>query len=447
MIKFIKGNKRLLIAYSAAISLQILFILGFIIFNWSSQISQNSLLYNFFRDSLEPYQDYQIWYKSFVNNFINKDWVPYSYSFPDIEFYTDWFSYLFDLFVGIRQYYYIYPPLFLYILSLLGMFNINLIFIPLLFATNLLPFVIYKFLSQSFNKKVAEWGFLATIFCPLLIFYNGGLLLNTSLVSLFFTITLYFISTHKYKSACVFLSISFLIKQTILFFILPVLIYMVLESCRKDEAKFTLDYFKKLLIYSSIILGILFLGSLPWIVIYPSRYLNSILLPQSMRINPDFITPHHNYPVYWFSFLIDLKFPYWFLYIVGFLNFTAIGVVLTEIFVVVLLFYWHSHNTLNWVKFLDVIVYTAFLTHIFFPRGVFKYYFTFHIPLIILWLACHYYKVLTNDKKKNMRLLLYLISVSLCVILIPRFYYLLLIWAILIIMIRKSTKLSLTLEI
>jgi hypothetical protein len=215
---------------------------------------------------------------------------------------------------------------------------------------------------------------------------------------------------------------------------------MVLQSCKREEGKFAYSYFKKLLLYSSIIIGILFLGSLPWIFIYPSRYLNSIFLSQSVKLNPAFIIPHHNVPIHWYSFLIVLDFPYWFLYIVGFLNFTFVGILITEIVVVGLLHYWYSHNKLNWVKFLDIIVYTAFLTHLLFPRGVYKYYFTFHVPLIILWLACHYYEAITTDRGKNLGLLIYFISISLALILIPRYFYLLLIWAILLIVIRKSSN-------
>ncbi|MFX1374308.1 MAG: hypothetical protein ACFFA0_00710 [Promethearchaeota archaeon] len=437
--QFLKANKILVISYIIGLSIQILFILGFNIYNWISQIPRNSLLFEFFRTSLEPYQDYQIWYKSFVDNFVHEGWIPYSFSFPDSELYTDWFSYFWDLFVGIRQYYYVYPPFFLYIISLPGLFHVNLIFIPLLTATNLLPIVIYKFLSNSFNQKVAEWGFLATSLCPLLIFYNGGLLLNTSVVALFFVITLYLISIQKFKIACIFLSISFLFKQIILFFILPALFYMVLKSCRKGEEKFILHYIKKLVLYSSLIIGTFLIGSLPWILLNPTRYINSIFLTQSVRFDPAFITPQHNTPVHWYSFLVALELPYWVLYIVGFLNFTSIGIIITEILAVILLHYWYSHDKLNWIRFLDLIVFTALLSHLFFPRGVYKYYFTFIVPLVILWLASYYYNDLTSKNNKNLRLLCYFISISIAIILIPRFYYLLLIWSVLILMIRKTS--------
>jgi hypothetical protein len=214
---------------------------------------------------------------------------------------------------------------------------------------------------------------------------------------------------------------------------------MILKSCKREEDKFAFNYFKKLFVYSSIIFGTIFLGSLPWILINPSRYLNSIFLSQSISFNPAFIAPHHNTPIHWYSFLIVLDSPYWFLYIVGFLNFTFIGIVITEILVVMLLHYWYFHDRLNWVRFLDIIVYTAFLTHLLFPRGVYKYYFTFHVPLIILWLAYHYYEGLKTNRSKNLRLLSYFLLISLGLILIPRFYYLLLIWTVLIVMIKKSS--------
>ncbi|MFW9973249.1 MAG: hypothetical protein ACFFDF_23900, partial [Candidatus Odinarchaeota archaeon] len=287
-------QKKLVIAFLISLIIQIILIIGFFCFDWISQISQDSLLNDFLRFSLEPYQDYQIWYKSFVENLFNHNWVPYTYYFPDIEGYSNWFSYLMALFVGLRQYYYIYPPFFLYILVLPGLIDINLIFIPLIVSTNLLPFMLYKFLKVQCNVKVAEWGFLATTLCPLLIFYNGGLLLNTSIVSLFFVITLYLVSIKKFKSACVLLSISFLFKQIVIFFILPMVVFMVLQSSINKEGKFAKLYLKNLLIYSSIIIGTIFVGSLPWIVINPGGYIDSIFVRQGFTFIPDFQIPHHN---------------------------------------------------------------------------------------------------------------------------------------------------------
>ncbi len=435
-------RKKLVFAFLISIAIQVIIILGFNYFNWISLISQNSFLYDFFRSSLEPYQDYQIWYKSFVKNFLYEDWVPYSAFFPDIGDYTDYFSFLWDLFVGISQYYYIYTPFFLYAISLPGLINLNLIFIPLLISTNLLPIIIYKFLSISCNDKVAEWGFLATVLCPLLIFYNGGLLLNTSLVILFFISTLYLVYIKKYKSACVLLAISFLFKQIVLFFILPILAYMVIESSKNREGKFIKIYLKRLLLYSTIILGVIILGSLPWIIINPIGYIKCVFVSQGFSFLPSFQIPNFNSPMHWYSFLVGLNLPFWILYILGFLTFTTFGIIIIEIIIIVLIHRWYHQKTLDWKKFLDIIQFTAFFSHLFFPRGVYKYYFTFHIPIIILWLGFHFKNLLDEKKSIRTKMFIYFIAISFLILLIPRNFYLLFIWGIVIFMIIKNLKMN-----
>ena len=438
----LKIRKKLIFAFIISVVLQIMLFLGFNYFNWLSHISHSSLTYDFFIYSFEPYQDYQIWYQSFVNNFIHKGWIPYSAFFPDIGVYTNYFSYLWDLLVGISQYYYIYPPFFLYIITLPGLVDMNLIFIPLLISTNLLPLLIFKFLSTHFNEKVAEWGFLAIVFCPLLIFYNGGLLLNTSLVTLFFIGALYLVSINKFKSASLLLAISFLFKQIVIFFILPMLAYMVIQSSKKKDSKFIKLYLKNLITYSSIIFGTILLGSLPWIIINPSGYIKCIFVTGGVSFFPQFLIPNSNSPMHWYSFLAGLNLPYWILYIIGFLTFSAIGIIIIELIAIVLIHRWYYQKSLNWVKLLDIIVYSAFLIHLFFPRGVYKYYFTFHVPLIILWLVFHFKDRLDENRIVRIRWFLYFIIGTIVVLLIPRNFYLLFIWVIVIIMINKNLKIN-----
>lgn len=443
----LKTQKKLILAFLVSLAIQIILILGFNYFNWLSKISQNSLLYEFFRYSLEPYQDYQFWYQSFVEKFIHENWIPYTAFFPDIGDYTNWTSFVWDLFVGISQYYYIYPPFFLYSITLPGLIDINLIFIPLLISTNLLPIIIYKFLSTQFSEKVAEWGFLATVFSPLLIFYNGGLLLNTSLVTLFFMAALYLTFIKRFKLACIVLAISFLFKQITIFFILPILAYIVIESSKNRNGKFIFSYLKNLLIYSAIIFGVILLGSLPWIIINPYGYIKCLFVSQGFSFLPDFYIPNFNSPIHWYSFLVGLNLPYWILYIIGFLTFSTMGIIVIEIIVIFLIHRWYYQNSLDWLKLLDIIVYIALFSHIFFPRGVYKYYFTFHVPLIILWLAFHFKDRLDENRSVRIRWFLYFIIGTILVLLIPRNFYLLFIWAIVITMIYKNLKLNERIEV
>ena len=118
ILPFLKKRNKLIIVYLIAISVQIFLFISFFSYDWISQISQDSILFHFLKTSLEPYQDYTIWYQSFVEKFVYEDWLPYSFSFPDIHKYADLYSFIWDFIIGIRQYYYIYPPFFLYIISL-----------------------------------------------------------------------------------------------------------------------------------------------------------------------------------------------------------------------------------------------------------------------------------------------------------------------------------------
>jgi len=166
-----------------------------------------------------------------------------------------------------------------------------------------------------------------------------------------------------------------------------------------------------------------------------------LLAEQSITFNPDFSNPAYNFPVQWYSFLIGLGAPYWLLYILGFLTFTYIGIILIEILVILLIYKWHKKNTLNLIKLLDVIVYTAFLSHLFFPRGVYKYYFTFHVPLVILWICFHFNEIISSDKSKRSKWMLIFILVSLIIIIIPRLYYLIIIWGIIALIIKVNLNL------
>ncbi|MFW9973250.1 MAG: hypothetical protein ACFFDF_23905, partial [Candidatus Odinarchaeota archaeon] len=152
-------------------------------------------------------------------------------------------------------------------------------------------------------------------------------------------------------------------------------------------------------------------------------------------------------PVHWYSFLAGFNLPYWIIYILGFLTFSFIGIILVEIIIIALLHYWYHRRTLNWLRFLDIIIYTAFLSHLFFPRGVYKYYFTFLVPIFILWFVFHYKEAYLKENSIRMRWLLYFIGMSLMILLIPRNFYLLLVWIIIIIIIFKSKNYNHSLQV
>ncbi len=429
----LKSKKKLIFVLIISICIQITIFLIIQLSNWISQKPIDEPWFTFLTQTIEPYSDYKIWYQTFVKQTLYEDWLPYMdilrINVPEAEWYHYWFIENKELFLN-----FIYPPFFFYILILPSFISIELVFLPLLLTNVLLPIVVYKFLSNNFTQKVAEWGFIATAVNPLYIFYSGGLALNTSLMTFFFVLSLYFISTNRFSLSIIFLAITILIKQIIIFFVPPIMIYIILKSFTdKEKASFYL-YVKKFIIYFGILITILFLGSLPWILITPSNYLISILTPEIQV--PTFLPPfhfpypHYNYPIFWYDFLYSLKAPYLVFWFFGFLNFTYIGIISLEIVVISMLIYWHNKNILNWVKFLDIIIYTAFLSYLFFPRGLYKYYFSFYVPLVVLWICFHFGYRLSNNKSKRTNWILIIVLISIIFMLLPRTYYLILIWGL-----------------
>lgn len=434
-------SKKAKYLYISTIFIQILLIVSIQFFNLVSSDTFGSVNYTNLMNILEPYLDYKIWYQRSAFQFVYTDWVPYLNYFDDPSSFDNLASFLWYYFVGGGNIPFIYPPFFLYVLTLPAFININLVFLPLLIANIMLPIVIFKFLSSNFNHKIAEWGFLAMCLCPLLIFYNGGLLLNTSLMTLFFTLSLYYISIKRFNLSIVFFAIAILFKQTVVLFGLPLLTYIVFKSIKNKEQEQFFNYFKNLFKFLGILIGILFIGSLPWIIINPISYINSLYIEHGISLNPDFNALHYSIPVHWYDFLSEFNTPYWIIYILGFLTFSLTGIIIVEIFSIVLLYYWQKKGALEWLRFFDLIIYVSFLTHLFFPRGVYKYYFTFHIPLIVIWLCSHFHEDLLRNELKQKRWLLYFIIISLGIMFIPRNYYLMLIWLLFSMMLSKNRSL------
>lgn len=373
---------------------------------------------------IEPYSDYDYYYKLFARAFVSGSWTPYS---GVVE--HPWLSS------------YFYPPLFLYILSIPALISPELVFLPLFLADVGLPVLIYLFLRERF-EKIASWGYIIIACCPFLIFYDGGLFLNTSLVLFALIVSLYFFYGEKYKTAVFTLALAFLIKQVILFFIPPLFCYAVLKSST-DSKK---SYFKQFAILGVVLSGTIGIGSLPWFLLTPTNYISAVFMGQAPTLTPDLQPRHLTWPLHWYSFLIDLRVPTEINYIVGFLTFTMLGLLISEIFSVIFLIRWHRAGVLDWVRILDIIVFVAILSHLFLPRGVYKYYFALHIPLIILWIAFHY-QISLETARGRKRWGGVVIGLSSLILIIPRQLYLLLIWLIFFLIIwtdfkKHSTKLK-----
>lgn len=424
---FLKERKKIVNTYILSIIIRGMIAFFFIIY-LPNIISSNSIWNELLMNNIESYADYKYYYQGFASEFVNGHWIPYR---SCVHFKHNEFPY-------------VYPPFFLYVISLPALISVDLVFLPLFLADILLPIVIYKFLIKSQGQKIAEWGFLASAFCPLSIFYNGVLFLNTSLVTLFFIISLYFISINKFKTSIVMLGITILFKQTIILFVLPIELYIIFQST--EDKTSIIAYFKKAILYFGILSIVVILGSLPWIILFPEEYIRANAAGGGTSLTPKFVPIGMTWPVSWYSFLINWGAPYWLLYIISFLNFTFIGIIFTEILSLFLLQRWYLKKNLNWTKLLDLIVLIAFLTHLFFPRGVYKYYFTLHVPLVILWICFHFGETMKEKSSQRKKIFLIFVSVSLIMLITPRLYYLLIIWILFFVWSKKTLRMYKTIS-
>ena len=441
----LKSNKKLIFVLSISICIQITIFLIVQLSNWISQKPDDGFWFKFLTQTIEPYSDYKIWYQTFAKQTLYENWLPYLKLFhielTEAEWYHYWFVENEDLFLN-----FIYPPFFYYILILPSFISIQLMFLPLLITNVLLPILIYKFLNNSFNQKVAEWGFIATAINPLYLFYSGGLALNSSLITFFFVLTLYFISTSRFGYSIVSFAVSILFKQIMIFLAPPIIMFITLKSAIDKKYPFLNNYKKKFFFYSAILGIILFLGSLPWFLIAPGNYLFTMIAPgvEHPTLVPTFHFPypHYHYPIFWYDFLYSLKAPTFLFWIFGFLNFTYVGIISLEIVIMKILFTWHKKGILNWVKFLDIIMYSTFLSYLFFPRGLYKYYFTFYVPLVVLWVCFHFSYRLSKNNSKGTTWTLIIGLISIIFMLLPRTYYLLLIWGVFFYILKKNRILT-----
>ena len=429
----VKLNKRILFIFIISLCIQISFFIIIQLSNWISQKPVDEPWFTFLTQTVEPYSDYKIWYQTFASQTLYEGWLPYlnilNIYVPEAEWYNFWFVYHEELFLN-----FIYPPFFYYILILPSLISVDFVFLPLLLANVFLPILIYKFLRNNFNRQVSEWGFIATCFNPLYIFYGGGLALNVSLITIFFVLTLYYISKNRFGLSIICLSISILFKQIMLLLVPPIVAYLAINSINNKIEVNIFNYLKKILFYCGIIVIILFFGSMPWILIAPVNYLSTMFSPgvQAPTLLPifHFPYPYYNFPIFWYDFLYWFQAPYIVFWIFGFLNFTYIGIVALEFVMIIMIFYWKKRNILNWVKFLDILIYTLFLSYLFFPRGLYKYYFSFYIPMLIIWVTFHFGDTLSSKNSKKFIWILISIGISIFFMFLPRTLYLLLIWAL-----------------
>lgn len=190
-------------------------------------------------------------------------WLPYA--LPWNDFYSIYGQQLIDLSRGLlpyKDFVYAYPPLFLYTLYPFFYFGgINLAASPILLADAFTGPLIYLLVRSKVSEKIALLAGLGYALSPLVLFTEGYLWLSSQPMTFFLVLSFYFLQRDKLWLSQIFLGISALFKQEVLF-IFPV---YALYYARKNNVN----------VIKGIRIAILtvIVVTIPFLIIAPIQYI------------------------------------------------------------------------------------------------------------------------------------------------------------------------------
>lgn len=309
--------------------------------------------------TLEAYKDFRFYYLPQATDFVS-GLMPY------------------------RDFFYSYPPLFLYALVLFSPlpFSEWKSGLPLMMFDALSVIPLYLIVRKLTDEKKALVASVLYALAPINLFYDDFLWLNPPPTTFFALLSIHLLLEKRYQTSSLTLALATLTKQT------SVILFPVFFLIIKNR-----DSMKRTLKYALTFISICFVGSLPYIVISPQLYLWSIGFP-GMPIPtplPDYMagwsqpsnatTPHQ--VTYYAGHPTNLAIPlqllgfweaYWFAK-------NSLGVILVFSYALLL---WKVQRNRG-MSHEEVVTYSllVFLVfYSFYSRGIYKYYFASVTPLL-----------------------------------------------------------------
>lgn len=324
---------------------------------------------------LEPYQDYKHLYLKDVERFLGGQ-------------------------ILYRDFHSAYPPLWMYTLAAFVRINSSYwsAAIPLLLYDALTPPVIYLIARRMVGGKWPTFIGLAAALAPASIWYNSVLWLNPPPSTFFLTLSAYLLLTKRVRMSATSAALATLYKQTTLA-ALPILMICAYRWLSK----------KGLLSFAGIFAAIVFIGSMPYLVVFPSLYLWSLGFPGIPTPQPyvpenltvweyDIVKPTNLGTVFgvfgapWLAIFLRQ-------HLIYFITAAFVGLTLLMLRI-------RSPDAEVFVRY---ILYSQLLFILLFPRGTYKYFFTSALPFFAL--VCR--------KKGD---ILTFLSMNIGLLLVPRFF-------------------------
>lgn len=358
---------------------------------------------------IELYNDYQFFYLDWVPNLVEG-----GYPYSDALFY------------------YIYPPLWIYSISLLGAIPSwlpGLILYGFNIATGYFVYGITEELTK--NERYAIVAMMFYFLNPFTLLYGSFMWLNPIPYVFFSVLAFYLVLKDKHELSIVTLGIATLYKQfAVVFF--PILTLLIMKKSLKRGFKNSVIQFTK---HSFIYIIVVVLVSLPFLIIDSNGYIARMIFwntgnYERLRIFiPDlWMTVHFN------TFFLWLTGTNWFTEIVAILIINYIfliicGLVVYGIFTTYLPDTNPEENKPRFEKELFtqaviLVIVAIFCIQLFYPRGVYKFYLLILSPFIALLFNYQDFSLSQTENFKFKKHQLYPLVLSWIVFLCYRFIYL-----------------------
>jgi Gpi18-like mannosyltransferase len=357
---------------------------------------------------IEFYNDYQYFYLAWIPNMIEGAW-PYSEA----------------------MYYYIYPPVWIYSVSILG--NVPS-WLPglILFTYNVLTgILVYKIaLKLTGNEKRSIFAMLVYLLNPFTLLYGSFMWLNPTPFVFFMILSFYFAQNDQEYYSVAALALATLCKQyaVVLFPILAIL--LIRRSLNQNNITKFKEFMKHTLVYI-LVVGLV---SLPFLIISPQDYVNRMLFWNTGNYDrltyfiPDtWMTVHAN------TFFLWLGFPTWFTDAIAILLINYVFIIICGIVV---------YSTFTFMKtemdskedsnhhfrqlFIHALIWSfmaIMCVQLFYPRGAYKFYLLALAPFFAILFDYKLNSIKSNEPFEFQKRHLFPIIMSWIVLLCYRFVY------------------------
>ena len=327
---------------------------------------------------VEGYSDFTYYYMNFVRRFV-QGYLPYTEQLYLVN--------------GMQTY--IYPPLFLYILGAFSFLPSEALFPNLIIESFMLgrsldflrvgfTFIVFDLATcvviyltarrLSSNRFIPLVAVLLFAFNPISLWWGDYLWLSTPIHTFFLVLGFYYLVREEMLWAVVWITVAAMVKQTAAL-LLPLVLFM--------EWRQSLDRFFTAV---AIAVALVLLVSLPYIALFPITYLEAL----TAGMGPYWFyeaLPQVTHPVPVSVLAVGWPEPF---------KFIAITMVYHGI-------PWYAFLALFWIsgiliaeqsgqQFTDEVLLVTLLlslaSHIFFPRGLYKFYLIALLPFLILYGTC-----------------------------------------------------------